>query len=95
MSSGAFNVVLVVVLSLSLDTECECNNNLSLSHTSQNQEFAIDVTLSDESSYVIFRTVKEITTFHVCCIICPAALQVFVFGFQESCKGADEKVPNF
>ena len=85
MSSGAFNVVLMVYkcchvgLSLSLDTECECNNNLSLSHTSQNQEFAIDVTLSDESSYVIFRTVKEITTFHVCCSN-PAALQVFVFG---------------
>lgn len=31
----------------------------------QEKEFAIDVTLSDESNYVIFRTVKEITNLHV------------------------------
>lgn len=31
----------------------------------QEKEFAIEVKLSDESHYVIFRTVKEITRFHV------------------------------
>jgi hypothetical protein len=43
-------------------------------------EFAIDVTLSDESSYVIFRTVRQITVLHVSAYIYHHTLRSFHFS---------------
>lgn len=39
-------------------------------HLTQEREFALEVTLSDESKYTVYRTTKDIAKFHVSSSFC-------------------------